>query len=200
MMFGILFSNNAEAKSGYKNELSCAARTAYLETEGETQSSQIATINLIKNRVANGYWGNSYCDVVKSAGEFPIPKRRQRRFRKDETYKQITTLVAKVMAGEIKDNTNNALYFHAIGIKKPKSWPQMKSAVRIGNQIFYTPAAKGAKAELIRREPKSPALKSGKRYNQKYLVHVSPKNSVNVKQLRRMASLKNAQPLRLSSR
>ena len=60
----------AKAKEPPMRDEELLARIVYLEARGEPDEGQQAVVQVILNRLDNGYWGDSFSEVIYAPGQF----------------------------------------------------------------------------------------------------------------------------------
>ena len=132
--------------------LMCLALNTYHEAKNQSMIGQIATAQVVMNRVADSRYPNSVCEVVKQGPKYkgsdvPVrhkcqfswfcdgksdePKRDSKEWFKAQDYARI------VLSGRIVlDVTEGATHYHATYVKP--SWAKTKTrTTRIESHIFY---------------------------------------------------------------
>lgn len=114
-----------------QDDLTCLANTAYREARNAYSNMQ-AVANVARNRLIGG-WGDSYCQVIRK-GRFVYRVSRP----DPEQYAKALEVAEKIIAGELPDNTDGAVYFHAERLRHLPKWakPSHRSA-RIAGNVFY---------------------------------------------------------------
>ena len=132
--------------------LMCLALNTYHEAKNQSMIGQVATAQVVMNRVADSRYPNSVCEVVKQGPKYkgsdvPVrhkcqfswfcdgksdePKRDSKEWRRAQDYARI------VLSGRIVlDVTEGATHYHATYVKP--SWARTKTrTTRIESHIFY---------------------------------------------------------------
>ena len=132
--------------------LVCLALNTYHEAKNQSMIGQVATAQVVMNRVADSRYPNSVCEVVKQGPKYkgsdvPVrhkcqfswfcdgksdePKRDSKEWRRAQDYARI------VLSGRIVlDVTEGATHYHATYVKP--SWAKTKTrTTRIESHIFY---------------------------------------------------------------
>ena len=130
----------------------CLALNTYHEAKNQSMIGQIATAQVVMNRVADSRYPNTVCEVVKQGPKYkgsdvPVrhkcqfswfcdgksdePKRDSKEWRMAQEYARI------VLSGRIVlDVTEGATHYHATYVKP--SWAKTKTrTTRIETHIFY---------------------------------------------------------------
>lgn len=113
-------------------QVACIAKNIYFEAKGEPLEGQIAVAHVVINRTNSSAYPNTPCEVVYQArlsrwglenGKV-IPLRNQCQFswycdgksdviRDWNRYREFVSIAHDALSGEIPDNTNGALWYHA---------------------------------------------------------------------------------------
>ena len=132
--------------------LMCLALNTYHEAKNQSMIRQVATTQVVMNRVADSRYPNTVCEVVKQGPKYkgsdvPVrhkcqfswfcdgksdePKRDSKEWRMAQEYARI------VLSGRIVlDVTEGATHYHATYVKP--SWAKTKTrTTRIESHIFY---------------------------------------------------------------
>ena len=132
--------------------LVCLALNTYHEAKNQSMIGQVATAQVVMNRVADSRYPNTVCEVVKQGPKYkgsdvPVrhkcqfswfcdgksdePKRDSKEWRMAQEYARI------VLSGRIVlDVTEGATHYHATYVKP--SWAKTKTrTTRIESHIFY---------------------------------------------------------------
>ena len=132
--------------------LVCLALNTYHEAKNQSMIGQVATAQVVMNRVADSRYPNTICEVVKQGPKYkgsdvPVrhkcqfswfcdgksdePKRDSKEWRMAQEYARI------VLSGRIVlDVTEGATHYHATYVKP--SWAKTKTRTpRIESHIFY---------------------------------------------------------------
>ena len=130
----------------------CLALNTYHEAKNQSMIGQVATAQVVMNRVADSRYPNSVCEVVKQGPKYkgsdvPVrhkcqfswfcdgksdePKKDSKEWRMAQEYARI------VLSGRIVlDVTEGATHYHATYVKP--SWAKTKTrTTRIESHIFY---------------------------------------------------------------
>ena len=132
--------------------LMCLALNTYHEAKNQSMIGQVATAQVVMNRVADSRYPNSVCEVVKQGPKYKgsdVPVRHKCQFswfcdgksdepRKDSKEWRMAQEYARiVLSGRIVlDVTEGATHYHATYVKP--SWAKTKTrTTRIESHIFY---------------------------------------------------------------
>lgn len=123
-------------------ELKCLADNIYYEARGEPIEGQIAVAQVTLNRVRQGRWGSTVCDVVyyKRNGvcQFSwvcMPKAKPNQTQYVKT-KQVAERTASYLYTDVQYKYNTAMHFHSNKVK-PKWHKRLNKVKQTGNHIFY---------------------------------------------------------------
>ena len=132
--------------------LMCLALNTYHEAKNQSMIGQVATAQVVMNRVADSRYPNTVCEVVKQGpkykgsdvpvrhkcqfswfcdGKSDAPKKDSKEWRMAQEYARI------VLSGRnVLDVTEGATHYHATYVKP--SWAKTKTrTTRIESHIFY---------------------------------------------------------------
>ena len=132
--------------------LMCLALNTYHEAKNQSMIGQVATAQVVMNRVADSRYSNTVCEVVKQGPKYKgsdVPVRHKCQFswfcdgksdepRKDSKEWRMAQEYARiVLSGRIVlDVTEGATHYHATYVKP--AWAKTKTrTTRIESHIFY---------------------------------------------------------------
>ena len=132
--------------------LMCLALNTYHEAKNQSMIGQVATAQVVMNRVEDSRYPNTVCEVVKQGPKYKgsdVPVRHKCQFswfcdgksdepRKDSKEWRMAQEYARiVLSGRIVlDVTEGATHYHATYVKP--SWAKTKTrTTRIESHIFY---------------------------------------------------------------
>ena len=118
-------------------QIDCIARNVYHESRGEGIKGMLAVAHVTLNRAKSGKFPSTPCGVVFQSNQFSWVRNKPV-VRDQEQYSEVKQLVKEVVAGQHKDVTNGATYFHTRSIR-PYWSNKMNCTARIGNHVFYKP-------------------------------------------------------------
>ena len=140
-------------------EAYCLAENIFYEAKGEDIQGQFAVAHVTLNRVYDGRYPNTVCEVVKQTGinratkkvvcafswvcekdkkEIPIRNRDGTINQAIVEQFQIATLISvAVLSGSSTDNTRGATHFHNPNISNPAWKNELTKTMRLGNHDFY---------------------------------------------------------------
>jgi len=115
----------------------CYATAAYHEGSNNKQE-RIAIINVIRNRLNSGRWGNTVCSVVYADNQFVGVWDETHKKVDEKTYLETKLLVLDtVVFHKYANPVADALYFHDDSMQEKSHWFGKKRKVKIGHMIFY---------------------------------------------------------------
>ena len=132
--------------------LMCLALNTYHEAKNQSMIGQVATAQVVMNRVADSRYPNSVCEVVKQGPKYKgsdVPVRHKCQFswfcdgksdeprRDSKEWRMAQEYARIVLSGRIVlDVTEGATHYHATYVKP--SWAKTKTrTTRIESHIFY---------------------------------------------------------------
>lgn len=142
-------------------EAYCLAENIYYESKSEDIRGQFAVGAVTLNRVNDGRFPSTVCDVVKQANIHRVTKKVVCAFswycendkkgkeipvrNKDGTINQIVVdqfqvasiVAVQLLGGNVEDNTDGATHFHNPFTSQPGWRHEMKKTLRVGNHDFY---------------------------------------------------------------
>jgi N-acetylmuramoyl-L-alanine amidase len=116
-------------------QIECLTLNTYKESRGESEKGQLAVIFTVLNRVKDSRFPSTPCKVIAAPHQFSW-YRKDRSVKDWGTYNKVKELVKETIAGEHRDPTQGAVFFHASRITP--SWSRsFKCTAVIGNHKFY---------------------------------------------------------------
>jgi len=132
--------------------LMCLALNTYHEAKNQSMIGQVATAQVVMNRVADSRYPNTVCEVVKQGPKYKgsdVPVRHKCQFswfcdgksdeprRDSKEWRMAQEYARIVLSGRIVlDVTEGATHYHATYVKP--SWAKTKTrTTRIESHIFY---------------------------------------------------------------
>ena len=114
----------------------CYATAAY--HEGSNKYERIAIINVIRNRLHSGRWGNTVCSVVYADNQFVGVWDDTHEEVNEKTYLETKLLVLDtVVFNKYANPVADALFFHDDSIEAKSHWYGKKRKAKIGRMVFY---------------------------------------------------------------
>ena len=123
------------------SQILCLAKNIYYEAGGESAKGKAAVAHVTLNRKNSSLFPNSVCNVVhqrnRSACQFSwVCMRKAPPKQHTEAWRESLRIAKQTMAGQSKDPTYGALFFHAVYVK-PVWSRTFRQTARIGNHVFY---------------------------------------------------------------
>ena len=117
-------------------DIGCYAAAVYHESNTQSLQEKLGVLNVVRNRLKSGRWGNNVCSVVYSSGQFigvtdPTHDDVDTKAFLETELLVLDTIVFHKYANPVAD----ALYFHDDSIKTMSGWGKKK--VKIGRMVFY---------------------------------------------------------------
>ena len=148
----MLFSHTANAYDE-NGDRYCLAQNIYFEAANQPQAGRMAVAHVVLNRVEDGQFPNTVCDVVYQAkwgknwkgNDYPIRNKCQFSWfcdgKSDEPTDSVTWMESIKLAGWILDGsypdiTEGALWYHTTKVD-PYWNDYLESTVIINDHIFY---------------------------------------------------------------
>ena len=136
----------------FETALMCLALNTYHEAKNQSMIGQVATAQVVMNRVADRRYPNTVCEVVKQGPKYKgsdVPVRHKCQFswfcdgksdeprRDSKEWRMAQEYARIVLSGRIVlDVTEGATHYHATYVKP--SWAKTKTrTTRIESHIFY---------------------------------------------------------------
>lgn len=123
---------NAQLNDRHVN---CVAKVVLHEAGNQPRAGQIAVAQVLVNRVRQGF-GDNVCDVANQPGQF-FRLGRYHPDRSSSRWTQAVDVARAVLAGDARDWSRGALYFHA-NWARPNSFFRSRTKVaRLDDHDFY---------------------------------------------------------------
>lgn len=122
------------------NDVYYMAKNVYHEARGDSMRGQAAVAHVVLNRVRSEEFPDSIEDVIFQPKQFSWANGGRRpAIREEEAWERAVEVAAKVMLGEIEDETDGAQYFYAPrGVAGSPAWARrFTETARIDNHLFY---------------------------------------------------------------
>ena len=124
-------------------EVGCLAQTIYFESRGEPTGGMLAVGHVVMNRSRDPSFPHGICAVVHQRGkdgscQFSFAcDRKSDRPRGGPDWVQSVNLARAIYAGQTRDPTGGALWFHRASVRA--DWgPGIRRTARIGRHVFYS--------------------------------------------------------------
>lgn len=127
-----------------QSEIECLAKNIYFEAGNQSQEGKLAVAQVTRNRVNDGKYPNTYCEVVFQSNQANRCQfswtcdGKSDRPRNLPIYESAKTIAEDVYYGRIRSNKikNDVLYYHANYVN-PTWNREMQLTANIGNHQFY---------------------------------------------------------------
>jgi spore germination cell wall hydrolase CwlJ-like protein len=131
-----------------RKDIACLANNVYFEAANEPMLGKIAVAQVTINRVKNGHWGDTICDVVHAKDQFSWTNRDKHKIeRTSEQYRDSVLAAEKILSNRQRLRAlRHALFYHADYVQP--NWADRSQRVgKIGAHVFYN-GAKGSSLSL----------------------------------------------------
>lgn len=127
----------AETEQPKLNErhVNCVAKVVHHEAGNQPREGKIAVAHVLLNRVKKGF-GDNVCAVAKQPGQF-FRIDRYHPDRKSDGWAEAVDVARDVLAGEARDMSRGALYFHANWAKPDRFFRSRTKVARLEDHDFY---------------------------------------------------------------
>jgi len=116
----------------------CYASAVYHEANTQSKEAKIGVINVIRNRLRSGRWGDSVCSVVYANGQFIGVTDESHNKVDEKAYLETKLLVLDtIVFHKYANPVGQALYFHDDSMPTKTQWFGKKKMVKIGRMVFY---------------------------------------------------------------
>ena len=121
-----------------RQQVMCVAENIYHEARGEDTLGQIATANVVMNRVAHPAYPSTACRVIHQRHQFSWTiKRRRHLIRDGPAWTKAVETAALVYSGLINDQTHGATHYYNPSKVKPSWRLAFQFIGDIGNHRFH---------------------------------------------------------------
>lgn len=117
------------------SHVNCMAKVVHHEAGNQPLAGQIAVAQVLLNRVKRGF-GDNVCDVANQPGQF-FRLNRYHPDRKSAEWAEAVDVARTVLAGEARDWSKGALYFHANWARPNSFFRGRTKVVRLEDHDFY---------------------------------------------------------------
>jgi len=121
----------------YSPQAKCLADNLHYEARGESLAGIRAVASVVLNRVASKRWPDTICRVVYQSKQFSWANDYRERNPKLVAYtEKVQRVVAKAIAGRLKDNTRKSTHYHTLAVY-PRWAGRLEMTEVIGFHVFY---------------------------------------------------------------
>lgn len=118
-----------------ERHVNCMAKVVHHEAGNQPREGKIAVAHVLLNRVKKGF-GDNVCAVAKQPGQF-FRIDRYHPDRKSDGWAEAVAVARDVLAGEARDWSKGALYFHANWAKPDRFFRSRTKVARLEDHDFY---------------------------------------------------------------
>jgi spore germination cell wall hydrolase CwlJ-like protein len=118
-----------------ERHVNCVAKIVHHEAGNQPREGKIAVAHVLLNRVKKGF-GDNVCAVAKQPGQF-FRIDRYHPDRKSDGWAEAVDVARDVLAGEARDWSKGALYFHANWAKPDRFFRSRTKVARLDDHDFY---------------------------------------------------------------
>lgn len=115
--------------------VNCIAKVVHHEAANQPRKGQIAVAHVMLNRVKRGF-GSDVCKVANQPGQF-FRLSRYHPDKKSATWAAAVDVARTVLAGDARDHSKGALYFHATWAKPDRFFRGRTKLARLEDHDFY---------------------------------------------------------------
>ena len=120
-------------------DILCMAMTMYYEARGTIKSNIIGVGYVTMNRLSDGSYGSSVCNVVyqkiRGYPQFTWTALPNKKPKETQEMLRIQKYAYSIYFKQITDPTNGATHFYLIGVDNPK-WKNKGPKVKLGPHMF----------------------------------------------------------------
>ena len=118
-------------------DVACYATAVYHEVNTRTLEEKVGVINVIRNRLHSGLWGNSVCGVVYSNNQFAVQDETHHAVNERAYLETKLLVIDTIVHRKYTNPVADALYFHDDSIPPKKEWFGKNKKTHIGRMVFY---------------------------------------------------------------
>ena len=118
-------------------DVACYATAVYHEVNTRTLEEKVGVINVIRNRLHSGLWGNSVCGVVYADNQFAVQDQSHSPVNERAYLETKLLVIDTIIYNKYANPVANALYFHDDSIMPKHSWFGYNKITHIGRMVFY---------------------------------------------------------------
>ncbi len=118
-------------------DIACYATAVYHEVNTRTLEEKVGVINVIRNRLHSGLWGNSVCAVVYANNQFAVQDQSHSPVNERAYLETKLLVIDTIVHNKYANPVANALYFHDDSIPPKKVWFGRKKVIHIKRMVFY---------------------------------------------------------------
>lgn len=135
----VVLYRTTEKVSLSKKDMDCLAKNIFHEAGVEDRAGKIAIAQVTLNRVKDGRWGKSVCDVVYAKAQFSWTLQKKRRWAKPNgpLWDESVNVAHEFARGHRVKGIEQSVFYHTDYIEQPKWAREMKIVHKVGQHIFY---------------------------------------------------------------
>ena len=118
-----------------ETDVNCMAKVVLHEAGNQPRRGKIAVAHVMVNRVKQGFAGN-VCAVARQPGQF-FQLNRYHPDRKSTQWAEAVDVARTVLAGDVRDMSKGALYFHANWAKPDRFFRSRTKVASLEDHDFY---------------------------------------------------------------
>jgi spore germination cell wall hydrolase CwlJ-like protein len=118
-------------------DVACYATAVYHEVNTRSLEEKVGVINVIRNRLHSGHWGNSVCFVVYANNQFAVQDQSHSPVNQKAYLETKLLVIDTIVYNKHTNPVANALYFHDDSIPPKKEWFGKRKKTHIGRMVFY---------------------------------------------------------------
>ena len=120
-------------------EMDCLAKNIYFEAGAEDRAGKVAVAQITYNRLRDGRWGKTFCQVVYAPYQFSwtLDIRKNQTQPAGVTWENSKQAARDFAGGKRVDRLGDSMHYHADWIRAPQ-WAKSTDRVhKIGQHVFY---------------------------------------------------------------
>jgi spore germination cell wall hydrolase CwlJ-like protein len=135
----VLLYRTTENLSLSPKEMDCLAKNIYFEAGAEDRAGKVAVAQITYNRLRDGRWGKTFCQVIYSPYQFSwtLDPRKNQTQPIGANWENSKQAARDFVAGKRVDRLGDSMHYHADWIRAPR-WANPTDRVhKIGQHVFY---------------------------------------------------------------
>ena len=120
-------------------EMDCLAKNIYFEAGVEDRAGKVAVAQITHNRLQDGRWGKTFCQVVYAPYQFSwtLDTRKSQTQPAGVNWENSKQAARDFASGKRVDRLSDSMHYHADWIRAPR-WAKSTDRVhKIGQHVFY---------------------------------------------------------------
>jgi spore germination cell wall hydrolase CwlJ-like protein len=119
-----------------ERQLDCLAKNVYYESAVESDRGKLAVAQVTLNRLNDGRWGDTICEVVHRDGQFSWTDAKKKKRPSGERWYASQRVALSAVLGNKMKNLSTASHYHNKSVK-PVWTRRMRKVGKIGDHTFY---------------------------------------------------------------